>query len=111
MLKKLKLKKKKKDLSRRFQKRWYRPFKFYPFKTYTSAFESAGIGSTYSNVGIGYIHIFVKTVLTQVKMPEQGLESAGTYHSAFEKHWYRSSDPIPTFKPRRFEAPGKKMAG
>ena len=31
-------------------KRWYRPFKLYWFMTYTSAFESAGIGRTYSSI-------------------------------------------------------------
>ena len=49
--------------------------------TYTSAFRSAGIGTTYAgafksadtgskNVGIDYIHIFIKAVPTQVKTPE-----------------------------------------
>ena len=49
--------------------------------TYTSAFRSAGIGTTYAgtfksasigskNVGIGCIHIFIKVVPTQVKTPE-----------------------------------------
>ena len=83
--------------------------------TYTSAFESTGIGTTYANtfksISIGYIHIFVKAVLAQVKTPKEGLKSAGTYPDAFEKHWYRSGDPIPTFKPQGFEAPGKKMPG
>ena len=32
------------DLYQCFQKHWYRAFKLYSFKTYTSAFESAGIG-------------------------------------------------------------------
>ena len=41
-----------------FWKHRYRPFKLYWFKTYTSAFENARIGSTYSSAfksaGIGY---------------------------------------------------------
>ena len=77
-------------LCQHFQKRWYRPFK---------------------STGIGYIQIFVKAVPTQVKMPEQGLKSAGTYPGAIEKCWYRSSDPILTFKPQQFEAPGQKTPG
>ena len=75
--------------------------------TYTSAFRSAGIGTTYAgtfksasigskNTGIGYIHIFIEAVPTQVKTPEQGLKAPG---------------PIPTFKSQRFEAPGKKTPG
>ena len=75
--------------------------------TYTSAFRSAGIGTTYAgtfksasigskNTGIGYIHIFIEAVPTQVKTPEQGLKAPG---------------PIPTFKSQRFEAPGKKTRG
>ena len=62
--------------------------------TYAGAFKSAGTGS--KNAGIGYIHIFIKVVLTQVKTPEQGLKVLG---------------PIPTFKSQRFEAPGKKTPG
>ena len=49
--------------------------------TYTNAFRSTGIGTTYAgtfksastyskNAGIGYIHIFIKAVPTQVKTPE-----------------------------------------
>ena len=49
--------------------------------TYTSAFRSASIGTTYAgafksagtsskNAGIGYIHIFIKAVPTQVKTQE-----------------------------------------
>ena len=75
--------------------------------TYTSAFRSAGIGTTYAgtfksasigskNTSIGYIHIFIEAVPTQVKTPEQGLKAPG---------------PIPTFKSQRFEAPGKKTRG
>ena len=30
---------------------------------------------------------------------------------AFEKRWYRLGDPIPTFKPWRFEASGQKTPG
>ena len=41
-------------------------------------------------------------------MIEQGLKNPGTYLNAFEKHWYRSGDPIPTVTMRRFEALGKK---
>ena len=65
--------------------------------TYASAFRSAGIGTTYvgafksvgtgsKNVGIDYIHIFIKVVPTQVKKPEQGLKASG---------------PIPTFKKKK----------
>ena len=64
----------------------------------------------YLSAGIGYIHIFVKPVPAQVKTLEQGLKSVGTYPGAFEKRWYRSGDPILTFKLRRFEAPRKKNA-
>ena len=56
-------------------------FKFYSFKTYSSTFESTGICSTYSSafksVGIGYIHISVKAIPTQVKTSKQGLKSVG----------------------------------
>ena len=56
--------------------------------TYTSTFRSDGIGTTHAgafksantgskNVGIGYIHIFIKAVPTQVKTPEQGLKVPG----------------------------------
>ena len=49
--------------------------------TYTNASKNAGIGTTYAgafknpgigskNAGIGYIHIFIKAVPTQVKTPE-----------------------------------------
>ena len=71
-------------LCQRFWKRWYRPFKFYSFMTYTSAgigityasaFKSAGTGS--KNAGIGYIYIFIKAVPTQVKTLEQGLKVPG----------------------------------
>ena len=76
------------------------PFKLYWFKTYTSVFESTGIGTTYAStfksVGIGYIHIFIKAVPTLLKTPEQGLKALR---------------PIPTFKKRRSEAPGKKTSG
>ena len=56
------------DLSRHFQKRWYRPFKFYSFKTYTSAFESAGIGTAYASAfksaGIGLLnYIYSRPIL------------------------------------------------
>ena len=72
-------------LCQHFQKHWYRPFE---------------------SISISYIHIFVKAIPTQVKTPKQDLKSTGTYPSAFEKHRYRSGDPIPTFKPRRFELLG-----
>ena len=55
-------------LCQRFWKRWYRPFRFYSFMTYASAFKSAGTGS--ENPGIGYIYIFIKAIPTQVKTPE-----------------------------------------
>ena len=75
--------------------------------TYTIAFRSASIGTTYAstfksagtgskNAGIGYINIFINAVPTQVKTPEQGLKVPG---------------PIPTFKSKQFEAPGKKTLG
>ena len=49
--------------------------------TYTSIFRSAGIGTTYAgtfksagtgskNVGIDYIHIFIKAVPALLKTPE-----------------------------------------
>ena len=56
------------------------------------------------SVGIGLeirqyrsLKLLVRTVLIQVKTPEQGLKSVGTYPSAFERRWYRSGDfgPIP----------------
>ena len=62
--------------------------------TYTSASKSADIGS--KSAGIGYIHIFIKAIPTQVKTPEQGLKALGL---------------IPTFKSQRFEALGKKTPG
>ena len=90
--------------------------------TYTSAFRSAGIGTTYAgafkrtgtgskNAGIGYIHIFIKAVPTQVKTPEQGLKVPGPIPALLESAGTGPRDPIPTFKSQRFEALGKKKAG
>ena len=69
--------------------------------TYTNASKNAGIGTTYAgafkspgigskNAGIGYIHIFIKAVPTQVKTPEQGLKAPGPI-LALLKSWYRSA--------------------
>ena len=69
--------------------------------TYTSASKSVGISTTYAgvfksagtgskNAGIGYIHIFIKAVPTQVKTPEQGLKAPGPI-LALLKSWYRSA--------------------
>ena len=44
-------------------------------------------------------------------MLEQGLKSDRTYLGTFEKHWYRSDDPIPTVIVWRFEVLGKKNVG
>ena len=90
--------------------------------TYTSAFRSAGIGTTYAgafksanigskNVGIGYIHIFIKAVPTQVKTPEQGLKAPGPIPALLKSTGTSPRDPIPTFKSQRFEALGKKTPG
>ena len=77
--------------------------------TYTSAFKSTGTGS--KNVGIGYIHIFIKVVPTQVKTPEQGLKAPGPISALLKSTSTSPHDPIPTFKSQRFEAPGKKTPG
>ena len=86
---------------------------------YTSTFRSAGIGTTYAgafkstgtgskNAGIGYIHIFIKAVPTQVKTPEQGLKVPRPIPVLLKSTGTGPRDPIPTFKSQRFEAPGKK---
>ena len=74
--------------------------------TYAGVFKSAGTGS--KNAGIGYIHIFIKAVPTQVKMPEQGLKAPGHILALLESAGTGPRDPIPTFKSQQFEAPGKK---
>ena len=62
--------------------------------TYTNASKNAGIGTTYAgafknpgigskNAGIGYIHIFIKAVPTQVKTLEQGLKAPGPILALF----------------------------
>ena len=90
--------------------------------TYTSTFKSVGIGATYAgafksagigskNTGIGYIRIFIKAVLTQVKMPEQGLKVPGPIQAVLKSAGTGPHDPIPTFKSQRFEASGKKTSG
>ena len=90
--------------------------------TYTSTSKSAGIGTTYAgafkstsigskNAGIGYIRIFIKAVLTQVKMPEQGLKVPGPIPVVLKSAGTGPRDPIPTFKSQRFEAPRKKTSG
>ena len=77
--------------------------------TYTSAFRSVGKGTTYAgafkspgtgskNVGIGYIHIFIKAVPTQVKTPEQGLKVPGPIPTLLKSASTGPRDPIPTFK-------------
>ena len=85
------------------EKRWER------HTPYISAFESASIGS--KNAGIGYIRIFIKAVLTQVKMPDQGLKVPGPIPAVLKSAGTGPRDPIPTFKSQRFEAPGKKTLG
>ena len=77
--------------------------------TYASAFESAGISS--KNAGIGYIHIFIKAVPTQVKTQEQGLKAPGPIPALLKSAGTGSHDPIPILKSQRFEAPGKKTPG
>ena len=88
--------------------------------TYASAFRSAGIGTTYAgtfksagtggkNAGIGYIHIFIKAVSTQVKTPEQGLKAPGPIPALLKSAGTGSCDSIPTFKSQRFEAPGQEF--
>ena len=90
--------------------------------TYTSAFRSAGIGTTDAsafksagtsskNAGIGYIHIFIKAVPTQVKTPEQGLIASGPIPALLKSAGTGPRDPIPTFKSQRFEALRKKTPG
>ena len=85
--------------------------------TYTSAFRSAGIGTTYAgalksagigskNVGIGCIHIFIKAVPTQVKTLKQGLKVPGPIPALLKSASIGPRDPIPTFKSQQFEAPG-----
>ena len=84
--------------------------------TYAGAFKSAGTSS--KNVGIGYIHIFIKAVPTQVKTSEQGLKVPGPIPALLKsartgratlsphskasglkyrgkKYWDRNFDPIP----------------
>ena len=90
--------------------------------TYASVFRSAGIGTTYAgafksigtgskNAGIGYIHIFIKAVPTQVKTLEQGLKAPGPILALLKSAGTGPCNPIPTFKSQRFEAPGKKTLG
>ena len=77
--------------------------------TYAGVFKSAGTGS--KNAGIGYIHIFIKAVPTQVKTPEQGLQAPGPILALLKSAGTGPRDPIPTFKGQRFEVPGKKTPG
>ena len=90
--------------------------------TYTSAFRSVGIGTTYAgafksvgtgskNANIGYIHIFIKAIPTQVKTPEQGLKAPRPIPALLKSAGTGLRDPIPTFKSQRFEAPEKKTPG
>ena len=90
--------------------------------TYTSASKSVGISTTYAgvfksagtgskNAGIGYIHIFIKAVPTQVKTPEQSLKAPGYILALLESAGTGPRGPIPTFKSQQFEAPGKKTSG
>ena len=87
--------------------------------TYAGTFKSASIGTTYAgtfksvgtgskNTGIGYIHIFIKVVPTQVKTPEQGLKASGPILALLKSDGTGPRDPISTFKSQRFEALGKK---
>ena len=86
--------------------------------TYTNTSKSTGIGTTYvgafksastssKNAGIGYIHIFIKAVLTQVKMPKQGLKAPRPIPAVLKSAGTGPCDPIPIFKSQRFEATGK----
>ena len=77
--------------------------------TYAGAFKSAGTGS--KNAGIGYIHIFITAVPTQVKTLEQGLKAPGPIPALLKSAGTGPHDPIPTFKSQRFEEPGKKTPG
>ena len=77
--------------------------------TYTSVFRSTGIGS--KNTGIGYIHIFIKAVLALLKTPEQGLKALGPIPTLLKSTGTSPHNPIPTFKKRRSEVPGKKTPG
>ena len=81
--------------------------------TYTSTFRSAGIGTTYGskNSGIGYIHIFIKAVPTQIKMPKQDLKAPGPILALLKSASTGLREPIPTFKSQRFEVSGKKTPG
>ena len=69
------------------QKRWYRPSK---------------------SAGIGYIHIFIKAVPTLLKTPKQGLKTPGPIPALLKRAGTGPHDPIPIFKKRQSEAPGKK---
>ena len=71
------------------QKRWYRPSK---------------------SAGIGYIHIFIKAIPVLLKTPEQGLKALGPIPALLKSAGTGPHDPIPTFKKRRSETPGKKNA-
>ena len=77
--------------------------------TYAGVFKNVGTGS--KNAGIGYIHIFIKAIPTQVKMPEHGLKAPGHILALLESVGTGPRDPIPTFKSQQFEASGKKNAG
>ena len=102
-------------------------FFFLVLMTYLSAFESAGIGL------LNFIHSWpipaLLEVLAQVEKrwyrlyshfhkgcPDKsknirtGSESAGTYPSAFEKHWYRSAWPYPHIQKPAVWSTGKKNA-
>ena len=72
------------------QKRWYRPSK---------------------SAGIGYIYIFIKAIPTQIKTSEQGLKASGPIPALLKSAGTGPHDPIPIFKKRRSETPGKKMPG
>ena len=90
--------------------------------TYTSASKSVGISTTYAgvfksagtgskNAGIGYIHIFIKAVPAFLKTSEQGLKAPGPIPALLKSAGTGPNDPIPTFKKRRYKAPGKKTPG
>ena len=67
------------------------------------------------SVGIGpeirqyrSLKLLVRTVLIQVKTPEQGLKALGPIPALLKSASTGPRDPIPTFKSQRFEALRKK---
>ena len=84
---------------------------FFLKRRYTSTFESASIGLLY------FIHsrpIVPKRwyrLYSHFRKACPGTSKNAGIGSKKQKRWYRSGDPIMTFKPRWFEALGKKNAG